>query len=148
MKKIMENEYCPSKREILEEVIERVKETFSKENVTNYSKDFAIGGSFAATSLFTIPTHVRFYLQNENKLIYSCASRKGLTSGVGIIAGLGLGAMINDVCFGSMAGSRYVPFFLATNTASGLYEIGRAIYAGAKKRAMEKHSSGLEEKLD
>lgn len=147
MKKIMENEYCPRKKEVLEEIVEGIKENFSKENVKNYSKDFAIGGSFAATSLFTISTHVRFYLQNEGRLIHTCASRNGLTSGAGVVAGLGISAMINDLCFGSASGADYVPIFLVTNAASGIYEIGMAVYSNAKRRAITKHPF-LKDKLD
>ena len=145
----MTKEYEPTKKEVLSEMWNGIRNKFTKENVSKVGKslkDFgACAGGIAGVMLaipYIIPTTVRDF-RNSN----GDTGGNSLAQNIGGYTGVfsGLVADIGQVLGYSYAVKENHPEFLlipiATNAASGAYEIGRKMYFNAKKRVLENYNS-------
>jgi len=155
----MEEEYQPTKKEVLGEMWDGVRSSFTKEKASKVGKPFKEFGNAGLevgwtllTMPYVIPSFVRGCKDDAVKPSYEFDSNAEM---VGAYTGC-IGGLVADV--GQIVGYAYAvkhdhPEILlipvATNVASGLYEIGRKMYGNAKQRVLEKHKTGtLEETIE
>jgi len=159
----MTDEYQSTRKEVLSEILNGVRSgvrsKFTKENASKVGKSLKDFGAYAVGTggrmlafLYIAPTVVRIIRDpkpdkpdSDSSPYYSSAEIIGGYTGT-------IGGIVAD--FGQVVGYTYAatedhPEFLlipvATNVASGVYEIGRKIYSDAKERFLEKHKpEGLE----
>jgi len=153
----MTDEYQPTRKEVLSETWNGVRSKFTRENASKFGKslkafsEYTLGiGSLMLAIPYIVPTAVRnFRNVDEN------TSKTTLAEDIGGYTGTACGILAD---IGQLGGYYYVakegyPEFLlipvATNLASGIYEIGRKMYNDAKQRVLEKHKpEGLEATLE
>jgi len=156
----MNKDYEPTKGEILEEAFSQVRTLVHKDNIKEtfntieeFGKTAWRFGLFMVTTPYMLPTAVRNYRDgsSEGKLgnpKYEQAQYAGALTG--FFGGIGA-----DVA--QMAGYLYLDFNghpevlaipVATNVASGIYELGRSVCSNARQRLKEKRRiSALEEEV-
>jgi hypothetical protein len=146
----MAEEYQPTRIEILSEIWNGVRRC--GKSLKDFGKYARKQGELMLTIPYIIPTAVR---NIRNAKSDGDLSKYSLAKNIGGITGV-IGGLVADI--GQVVGYGYAvkedhPEFLlipvATNVASGVYEIGRKMYANARERVLEKHKpKGLEATLE
>jgi hypothetical protein len=146
----MADEYQPTKREVLSEIWNGVRSKFTRENTSNVGKSlkdfvgmYAVGTAFMVGMPYAIPTYARGFKNHENS-DYDLEMNAQIVGEIGGIV-TGVVADIGQVVGYGYAVKEDHPEFLlipvATNIASGVYEIGRKMYNNARQRVLDKHKS-------
>lgn len=137
----MTKKYQPTQREVYAEMWNGVKNSFSKKigkplREFGYSAVTVIAG--CAFGPYVVPTLARKLRRMDTK--------SSITQDIGIGVGMagGIAAFVAQTAiYGYVAGYLKHPEValvpVATNIASGLYEIGRKMHSDAKQRLLHKH---------
>ena len=152
----MDKAYKPKKKEVLGEVLNGVKDKFTREKMKirekltkDYLSNFAQGFLVTCAIPYLLPRVVREFKEgpyDPNPRKNTSIKDRGFNDGVG----LGLVGWIGQaVGYGTIVNKTHRPEILlipfATNLTSGAYELGRKMYKKAESRLISRHQeSSLE----
>jgi hypothetical protein len=142
----MADEYKPTRREVLEEMMRGDCVSKATKPLRDFTRGFVKGYGLLATLPYFIPTFVRCNKKGNNNILANLDAPG--TENVGGTIGAILGGIstfcqaiyATGLAFGEFGGHReYLLIPLATNALSGVYEIGRNSYLNAKAQVIKKY---------
>ncbi len=133
------NNYKPTKKEVLKEMWDGIRKSFN--DVKNISKESVIGAFTRNTFLYIIPSA----LKSDTYMFKDSFPVKIGGGMLGMIGIAGQMTVYNEVYKKGYPEALLIP--VATNVASGIYELTRYSYNKAKKQLIKNHNQSLETKV-
>ncbi len=140
--------YNPARKEVFGEMINGIRQSFGKDNLKNIGsklkqtgKNFLVGAGLLSICPYVLPTTIRGVkdLESSSSEETLFDSTHHVSFSTGLLSGLALGvAQVMGYSYAAENGhpeALLIP--LATNVASGIYEIGRSMYDGARQKVLQ-----------
>lgn len=154
----MREKYEPTRREVVREMARSLKVSRANlKSLKNIAMDFVASATSTAFALYIIPKVARCIRSKEDSSNSEEVDFSSDIQEIGLYAGFITGVVswsAQTAAYSYAARNGHSEALLipvATNVASGVYEIGRFMYNRARDRLLERHAcapSGLENRVD